>query len=115
MADEVGNAESGRRQTGTGRRFDGLRRFPLALFLFVAGLIAFMQYQTRLSRAQPGITASQLVYWVERETKIKEGLSALGELSEDISAATPEFTYTSNEINFRIEREAAPAAGAKDR
>jgi hypothetical protein len=61
MADEVGNAESGRRQTGTGRRFDGLRRFPLVLFLsvtlsavfvvFVASLIAFMQYQARLSRA----------------------------------------------------------------
>jgi hypothetical protein len=114
MADEVGNAESGRRQTGIGRRFDGLRRFPLVLFLsvtlsavfvvFVAGLIAFMQYQARLSRAQPGITASQLVYWVETETKIEEGLSALGELSEEISEATPEFTYTSNEINFRIER-----------
>ena len=94
--------------------FDALRQFPWALALsatlslifvvFVAALIAFMQYQTRLLRSQPGLTASQLVYYVDTENKIQQEQAELGKYSEAVSLATPTYTLTSIEINYRIDR-----------
>jgi phosphate/sulfate permease len=93
---------------------DVLRRFPWTLALsailslvfvvFVAALIAFMQYQTRLLRSQPGITASQLVYYVETENKIQQEQSELATYSVNISKATRSFTSTGIEIDYRIGR-----------
>jgi hypothetical protein len=104
--------ESGRRPIA--KRLIMLRRVPWALALsatlsvvfvvFVAALIAFMQYQARLLRSQPGVTASQLVYYVDTEKKLEEEQSDLTELSKRVSVATPRYTLTSFEIDYRIER-----------
>jgi hypothetical protein len=98
-----------RKQIGKG--LDALRQFPWALavsatlglifVVFVAALIAFMQYQTRLLRSQPGLTASQLVYYVDTENKIQQEQAELGKYSEAISLATPAYSLTSTEINYR--------------
>ena len=104
--------ESGRRPSA--KRLNVLRRFPWALALsatlsvvfvvFVAALIAFMQYQARLLRSQPGITASQLVYYVDAEKNLEQEQSDLTELSKRVSVATPRYTLTSFEIDYRIDR-----------
>ncbi len=104
--------ESGRRTIA--KRLHVLRRIPWALtfsailslvfVVLLAALIAFMQYQARLLHSQPGVTASQLVYYVDTEKDIQYEQSDLAKLSVIISKATPEFSYTSNEITFRIER-----------
>jgi hypothetical protein len=104
--------ESGRKPLA--RRFGVMRRFPWALALsailslvfviIVAALIAFMQYQTRLLRSQPGITASLLVYYVEAEKKLETETYELGKLSEAISQTTPEVNLENTEIKYRIDR-----------
>jgi hypothetical protein len=104
--------ESSRRPIA--KRLNVLRRFPWALALsatlsvvfvvFVAALIAFMQYQARLLRSQPGITASQLVYYVDAEKNLEQEQSDLTELSKRVSVATPRYTLTSFEIDYRIDR-----------
>ena len=96
------------------RRLNVLRRFPWALALsatlsvvfvvFVAALIAFMQYQARLLRSQPGIAPSQLVYFVATEKNIEQEQSDLAQLSVMISKATPAYSYASTEITYRINR-----------
>lgn len=96
------------------KRLGSLRRFPWALALsavlslvfvvVVAGLIAFMQYQTRLMHSQPGITASQLVYYVEAEKDIEREAYELGKYSEAISRRSPNHTLEKTEIDYRIDR-----------
>jgi hypothetical protein len=114
MPENPANAASEGRGRAILQRLELLRRFPLTLVLCailsvifvvgVAALIAFMQYQARLLRSQPGITASQLVYYVDTEENIEQEVNELGRLSKEISKATPVFTYTNNEINYRIDR-----------
>src|SRR5215831_9883653 len=93
---------------------DAVRQFPWTLALsatlslifvvFVAALIAFMQYQTRLQRSQPGLPASQLVYYVDTEIKIENEQRELATYSEAISTKTPEYSLTFTEINYRVDR-----------
>ena len=113
MSENPANAAAQGRGSAILQRLELLREFPYTLVLCailsvifvvgVAALIAFMQYQARLLRSQPGITASQLVYYVDTEESIEQEVNELGHLSKEISKATPGFTYTNNEINFRIE------------
>jgi hypothetical protein len=114
MADNTAHADSSQQPTGNAAQPGMLQRFPVALgfcailsvffVVVVAALTAFMQYQARLLHAQPGITASQLVYYVDAEKDIHNDLTKLTGLSDSISKETPKFTFTRDEINFRIER-----------
>jgi hypothetical protein len=89
-------------------------RFSWALFIacvlsillvaFVGLLIAFMQYQSRLLRAQPGITAGQLLYYVDIQRALPELNRRLSRQSEELTRLTPLYTLTSNEIEFRVDR-----------
>jgi hypothetical protein len=63
-----------------------------------------MQYQTRLLRAQPGITAGRLVYYVGTEAKIQELFETLAKLSELLSESTSKLLSKQNEIEFRVRR-----------
>jgi hypothetical protein len=76
----------------------------VVLVVFVGLLIAFMQYQSRLLRAQPGITAGQLLYYVEIQRTLPELNNQLREQSLELTKLTPDYTLTSNEIEFRIGR-----------
>jgi hypothetical protein len=76
----------------------------VVLVVFVGLLIAFMQYQSRLLRAQPGITAGQLLYYVEIQRSLPELNNQLRERSLALTKLTPDYTLTSNEIEFRIGR-----------
>jgi len=129
MADNAAHADSGQQPTRPVEQVGAVRHFPFSLTLavsallsvvfvvVVAALIAFMQYQTRLLRSQPGVTANQLVYYVQTEEAIDRELVQMAKKSEELSKKSPNFTSTSNEIKFRIGRICSlfgPAPDAQD-
>jgi hypothetical protein len=76
----------------------------VGLVLVVGLLIAFMQYQSRLLRAHPGLTPGQLVYYVETERNIRKSFDDLKDLSQQITTETPAVSYALNGIQYRIDR-----------
>ncbi len=76
----------------------------IVLVAIVALLIAFMQYQSRLIRAQPGITAGQLVYYVDTDKKIDEMIASIKEKSTALLKLSQDATIENVEIEFRIGR-----------
>jgi hypothetical protein len=76
-----------------------------AVLVIVVGLlIAFMQYQQRLLKVQPLLTAAQVVNYVATSNRLQERFSQLDNLSAEITKLGPEYNNTLNEIRFRVDR-----------
>ena len=76
-----------------------------AVLVIVVGLlIAFMQYQQRLLKVQPLLTAAQVVNYVATSNRLQERFNQLDNLSAEITKLGPEYNNTLNEIRFRVDR-----------
>jgi hypothetical protein len=63
-----------------------------------------MQYQSRLTEAEPKLTTGQLVTFAQLEDRIHSNIEAAGNIAQELSKAHDVAARERNEINVRVQR-----------
>lgn len=74
------------------------------LVLIVMLLMAFIEYQSRLLRNQPGIRTSEIMDSVSRELGIEDEFAKQQGISQGLREATEKLRLAQGQVTFRIER-----------
>lgn len=76
----------------------------VGLVLIVMLLMAFIEYQSRLMRYQPGIRTSEIMDSVARETGIRDEVERQKILTPSLQEALEKLQLAETQVTFRIER-----------